>query len=69
MFKIRPVFLPQWRRVVGFGCVFGILNTGLVITLGQMAFFGTPMILITFIGLFCREDLIYGRAKNPKLNV
>jgi hypothetical protein len=52
LFKIRPTFLPQWRRVVGIGCVYGILNAGLVILLGQIAYFATPILVVTFIGLF-----------------
>ena len=52
LFKIRPVFLPQWRRVAGLGCVFGALNAGLVIILGQIAYIATPVIVITFMGLF-----------------
>ena len=57
LFKVRPIFLPQWKNVAGLGCVFGILNAGLVISLGQIAYFATPMILITFIGLFCFDKL------------
>jgi hypothetical protein len=53
LFKIRPVLLPQWRRVAALGCVFGVLNACLVIILGQMAYFATPMIVITFMGLYC----------------
>lgn len=52
LFKIRPVFQPQWRRVAGLGCVFGALNAGLVIILGQIAYIATPVIVITFMGLF-----------------
>jgi hypothetical protein len=51
-FKIRPVFLPQLRRVAGLGCVFGALNAALVIILGQIAYLATPVIVITFMGLF-----------------
>lgn len=57
LFKIRPAFLPQWKRVAGLGCVFGVLNAGLVILLGQIAYFATPMIMITFIGLFYFDKL------------
>ena len=53
LFNNRPVFLPQWRRVAGLGCVFGALNAGLVIVLGQIAYFATPVIVITFMGLYC----------------
>jgi len=53
LYKIRPVFIPQWRRVAGFGCVFGALNAGIVIVLGQIAYFVTPLIVISFIGLYC----------------
>jgi hypothetical protein len=53
LFKIRLVFLPQWRRVAALGCVFGVLNAGLVIILGQIAYFATPLIMITFMGLYC----------------
>ena len=53
LFNIRPVFLPQWRRVAGLGCVFGASNAGLVIILGQVAYLATPVIVITFMGLYC----------------
>ena len=53
LFNNRPVFLPQWRRVAGLGCVFGALNAGLFIVLGQIAYFATPVIVITFMGLYC----------------
>jgi hypothetical protein len=52
LFKFRPTFLPQWRRVVVIGCVYGILNAGLVLLLGQIAYFATPVVVATFIGLF-----------------
>lgn len=52
LFKVRPVFLPLWRRVAGLGCVFGALNAGAVIILGQIAYLATPVIVITFMGLF-----------------
>lgn len=52
LFKVRPVFHPQWKNVIGLGCVFGLLNAGLVISLGQMAFFATPLISIVCIALF-----------------
>lgn len=53
LFKVRPVFLPQWKNVIGLGSVLGLLNAGLVISLGKMAFFATPMMFITCIALFC----------------
>lgn len=37
---------------MGIGCVYGILNAGLVILLGQIAYFATPILVVTFIGLF-----------------
>lgn len=52
LFKVRPVFHPQWKNVIGLGCVFGLLNAGLVISLGQMAFFATPVMSIVCIALF-----------------
>lgn len=52
LFKFRPTFLPQWRRVVVVGCVCGILNAGLVLLLGEIAYFATPVVVATFIGLF-----------------
>ncbi len=51
LFKIRPVFLPQWRRVAGLGCVLGALNSGFVIILGQIAYLATPLIAITLMAL------------------
>ena len=53
LFNNRPVFLPQWRRVGGLGCVFGAFNAGLIIVLDQIAYFATPVIMITFMGLYC----------------
>ncbi len=53
LFKIRPVFQPQWRRVAGLGCVLGALNSGVVIILGQIAYLATPLIMITFMVLYC----------------
>lgn len=49
----RPAFLPQWKNVIGLGCVFGLFNAGLVISLGKIAFPATPAILIICIALFC----------------
>lgn len=53
LFKVRSVFLPQWKNVIGLGSVLGLLNAGLVISLGKMAFLATPVMLITCIVLFC----------------
>lgn len=50
---VRPAFLPQWKNVIGLGCVFGLFNAGLVIFLGKIAFLATPAILIICIALFC----------------
>lgn len=50
---VRPAFLPQWKNVIGLGCVFGLFNAGLVISLGKIAFPATPAILIICIALFC----------------
>lgn len=37
---------------MGIGCIYGILNAGLVILLGQIAYYATHMVVITIIGLF-----------------
>lgn len=64
LFKIRPVFLPQWRRVVGLGCVYGVLNAGLVILLGQIAYLASPVVVGTFIGLFFFNRLPLYKTKH-----
>lgn len=51
-FMFRPSFLPRWKNIVGFGCVMGLLNAGLVISLGKVAFTLTPVILIFLSVLF-----------------
>ena len=48
----RPIFLPKWKNVIGMGCTFGLLNAGLVIAFGKIAFSATPAILIICIVLF-----------------
>jgi hypothetical protein len=53
LFIVRPAFLPQWKNVIGLGCVFGLFNAGLIISLGKIAFPATPGILIICITLFC----------------
>lgn len=57
LLKARPVFLPQWKNVIGLGSVFGLLNTGLIISLGKIAFLATPAMLIFCIALFCFNKL------------
>lgn len=49
----RPIFLPKWKNVIGMGCAFGLLNAGLVISFGKIAFSATPAIMIICIVLFC----------------
>jgi hypothetical protein len=53
LFIVRPAFLPLWKNVIGLGCVFGLFNAGLVISLGKIAFPATPAILVICIALFC----------------
>ncbi|MGE3609588.1 MAG: hypothetical protein AB7I27_08380 [Bacteriovoracaceae bacterium] len=64
LFKVRPAFHPQWKNVIGLGCVFGLLNAGLVITLGEMAFFATPVMLIICIVLFSFNKLPLYKIKH-----
>jgi hypothetical protein len=64
LFNKRPVFLPQWRRVAGLGCVFGALNAGLVFILGQIAYLATPVIVITFMGLFYSDKFPLYKVKH-----
>lgn len=53
LFIVRPAFLPQWKNLIGLGCVFGLLNAGIIISLGKIAFLVTPAVLIICITLFC----------------
>ena len=64
LYKIRPDFIPQWRRVAGLGCVLGALNAGIVIVLGQIAYLATPLIVITFMGLYCFNKLPLYKVKH-----
>lgn len=48
----RPQYLPSWKNVLGSGSVFGLLNAGLVITLGKLGYFFTPIILIVMVVFF-----------------
>lgn len=64
LFKIRPSFLPKWRRIAGLGCVYGVLNAGLMILLGQIAYVATPIIVMTFIGLFFFNKLPLYKIKH-----
>jgi hypothetical protein len=49
----RPIFFPKWKNVIEIGCAFGLLNAGLVLSFGKIAFSATPAILIICIFLFC----------------
>jgi len=64
LLKIRPVFLPQWKNVIGFGCVLGLINAGLVISLSKIAFSVTPAILIICSALFCFKKCSLYKAKH-----
>ena len=52
VFKARSFSLPHWKNVIGIGCMFGILNAGLVLSIGRMAFYATPIMLVLFFALF-----------------
>jgi hypothetical protein len=52
IFMFRPSFLPKWKSILGLGGVIGLLNAGLVISLGKIAFPLTPGILIVLVVLF-----------------
>jgi hypothetical protein len=60
----RPVYLPGWRNVLSQGFMFGLLNAGLVIVLGKLAFFITPIFLIVITGLFYFDKFPHYRPKH-----
>ncbi len=64
LFKVRPVLLPRWKNVIGLGCVIGLLNAGVVISLGKIAFTATPAILVICIALFYFNKLPLYKVKH-----
>lgn len=60
----RPEYLPNWRNVIVYGSMFGLLNAGLVIILGKLGFFITPIFLITIIALFYFDKFPCYRRKH-----
>lgn len=52
LFMFRPSFLPRWKNIVGLGGGIGLLNAGLVISLGKVAFAVTPVVLVILTALF-----------------
>lgn len=64
LLKARPVFLPEWKNVIGLGCVFGLLNAGLVLSLGKIAFPATPAILIVCIASFWFKKFPFYKIKH-----
>jgi hypothetical protein len=60
----RPEYLPRWRNVLGYGCMFGLLNAAFVIILGRLGFLITPIFLITIIALFYFEKFPHYRPKH-----
>ena len=50
--KFRPSFLPRWKSIAGLGGGIGLLNAGLVISLGKVAFAVTPLVLFILTALF-----------------
>ena len=39
IFLLGAAYLPGRRKVLGHGCLFGLLNAGLVIIIGKLSFF------------------------------
>ncbi len=60
----RPQYLPSWRNVLGYGIMLGLLNAGLVIVLGKLGYFITPIFLITIIALFYCDKFPQYRPKH-----
>jgi hypothetical protein len=50
--------------IAALGCVFGASNAGLVIVLGQIAYFATPVIVMTFMGLYCFNKFLIYKVKH-----
>ncbi len=64
LLKKRPQYLPTWRMVLSFGSMFGLLNAGLVIVLGKLVYFMTPIFLIAIIALFYFDRFPQYRLKH-----
>ncbi len=60
----RPEHLPIWKNVLGNGSMFGLLNAGIVIVLGKLGFFITPIFLITIFALFYFDKFPEYRPKH-----
>jgi hypothetical protein len=58
----RPVFNSKWKSVLGLGCILGLINAGLVISLVKIAFCVTPAFLMVCI-------VLYGFNKFPLYRV
>ena len=51
-YKFKPIFLPIWKKVFVIGCLIGAINSGLVLSFGNAAYFLTPTILVFFVMLY-----------------
>jgi hypothetical protein len=51
-FWFRPKFVPQWKNILKLGGLLGLINAGLVISLGKIAFIVTPIVLIMCVILY-----------------
>lgn len=60
----RPQYLPSWRNVLSYGSLFGLLNAGVVIIVGKLGYFITPIFLITIIALFYCDKFPQYRLKH-----
>lgn len=60
----RRQYLPTWRNVLGYGSMFGLLNAALVIILGKLGYFVTPIFLMTIIALFYCDKFPQYRLKH-----
>lgn len=64
LFMFRLNFLPRWKNIVGLGCVIGLLNAGLVISLGKIAFAVTPVTFVILTVLFYFNKFPFYRIKH-----
>lgn len=64
LFMFRPSFLPRWKNIVGLGGGIGLLNAGLVLSLGKVAFAVTPVVLVILTALFYFNKFPFYKIKH-----
>lgn len=61
---IKRISVPNWKNVMMLSCVLAILNAGLTVSFGKIAFFITPIFIFVTICLWLMNKLPLWKKKH-----